>query len=183
MNERTLGQVLFDLVTYGIHNGYHFYSLQVLPEGGDWKAIDRDIMLRYDIVLPRAARYRRRKKGQPVFRYVRWKQHSLILATDGDRAHPFFVHRKVCDLRVNPISLGQYSVGVRDGRGCIELHQVRYDSVRATLRGMALHRYEKVQSYVDGISPYTFKGIIRQVNSLKAEVNDRRKKAQVRLVR
>ncbi len=174
---QNLGQFLFRLAVYYLAHGYYFYVLQELPEGGDYEEIDRRIATKYQVTGSRMARLRVRASGESAIRYLRWRRYALILACEGDRKHRFFLTEQWQDIRVNPLVVSRYSVGVAGGKPTVRLRAERFEVVAQQMERIALHRLAKVQSYFDRITPFGFKGLQEQKRQIARLVNKRRRRA------
>lgn len=177
MEAETFGEFLHRIINHYLNHGFYYYVLWELPEGRNLAKIDEKIVNRYNANQPRWERFNARKKGSVVVRYVRFHRYALLIATDGDRDHLFFNHERWQDVRVNPLMIWRYSLGIKAGKGEVRLQKNRIKAARELLANVALDRHAKVQGIYNQISPFTYRGILHQKYKLAKEVNQRRQRA------
>lgn len=174
----TLGQFLFKVVHHFADHGFYYYVFWELPEARDLKKIDQKIAIRYGADQPRWKRFQDRQKGRVVVRYCRYDRHALLITTEGKREESLFFERERWDdLRVNPIRIWKYSIGVYQEKGELRLRKETIRSAERVLERVALEPDGSAQKYLNGISPFTYPGIIRQKKKLVRNVNKRRHEA------
>lgn len=180
----SIGSLLFKVSVYAFPHGYYHYVHQTLPDGRDYAKIDSRIIEKYEVKLSKSRRSRVRKKGGTVCKYWRMGSEAFILATEGSPEHRFF-HEEACykDIRKQPLVIGYYTVGMlNEGRTYVKLRKSRLRHVQAQLDRMTYEDGNRVQAYFDGISSFTFKGVLEQKQRLKARVNIRRRRAGLTLL-
>lgn len=174
----TLGQFLFKVVHHYADHGFYYYAFWELPERRDLKKIDQSIMTRYQTDQARWERFRDRQKGRVVVRYLRYDRHALLIATDGEREESlFFARERWDDLRINPLRFWKYSIGVYQGKGELRLRKETIKAAERVLEKIALEPDGSAQRYLNGLSPFTYRGIIWQKKKLVRNVNKHRKDA------
>ena len=97
-----------------VRNGYWFYVTCRIPGTKDPEKIDRKLIERYDIGLPRTTVSRRKKDGRANVQYLRYRNTFILIATNG--AHRFFEEEPgIKDIRRIPLRVFGYSIGYRKG--------------------------------------------------------------------
>jgi len=114
------------LVTSLICRGYWFYVTGWIPEGKDAATIDRKLTDKYDCLISKSSRWRRKKLGKANVRYIRCGRFFVLIATKGD--HDFFHEEaNIHDIRKTPIKFGGYSISFRrDGRPSAKSSTIQY---------------------------------------------------------
>jgi hypothetical protein len=166
-----LRKVAIDYVRYG----YYYYSVGRI-RGKNLEAFDRKMIKTYDLSFHRTTRSRRRKQGLRVVAYVRFGDRFVLLATEG-------IHEQVDrwgfkDCRVTPIALSGYAVTVTGTTPVVRLSLKRYRGLRKLASSrVALYEKERLETFLEDISPYEFPAIIRQKQKLVKFINQRRRAA------
>ena len=103
------------LVRY-INTGHYFYVTGRIPEGKDVESVDKKLLIRYEVPMPRWQRARRKQAGIASVHYLRHERFFVLVATHGH--HRFFVeHRpgQVRDCRRVGIKFAGYSIACKRG--------------------------------------------------------------------
>lgn len=79
-------QALLECVVLHVGNGFDHYHVTILPEGkrSKWGKIDEKMIEKYNAAVGKDVRYRTKKLGLTVFRYVRWEHVAIVLRSPGD---------------------------------------------------------------------------------------------------
>ena len=107
-------------------HGFWYFVQGQIPENKDPLAVDEKLIKKYGIDISRQSRWRRRRKGQRAFHYIRFERHFLLLATKGH--HRLFEEEDWKDCSGTPgngdssprsrITMFGYSLSVRQGHFC-----------------------------------------------------------------
>lgn len=178
----SFGQFINRIVNHCVNHGFYYYVFWELPEGRNLTKIDQKITDRYNAHQPRWERFNDRKKGKAVVRYFRFNRYALLVATEGDRDHLFFHRERYRDIRINPLVIWNYSIGVKGNKAEVRLRKSKLLSVKEVFQKIALEPQAKVQSYYNGISPFTYRGILKQKHKLIEAVNQRRKRSGLPII-
>jgi hypothetical protein len=114
-----------------ISKGYRYYFTGRVADAETRLVRDQRMLAYYDADLPKWTRERRRQRDQANFRYLRYEDWFIVLATEGT-APQFWkedLHR-IRDVQEFPIPFKGYSIGyVRGGYQSILVHERawRYD--------------------------------------------------------
>ena len=95
-------------------HGYFFYVTGVVPEGKDPKRVDEKLCQKYDCLLSRTERTRRKARGRANIRYLRLGRLWVLLGTHGEHAM-FQQESNIRDVRRTPFRIAGYSIWVRRG--------------------------------------------------------------------
>lgn len=99
-----------------IAKGYRYYFVGRCESHEKWVALDERIMEYYNANLPKWTRERHKKKGLSNFRYLRFQEWFILLATEGTAAKFWEEDRaRIRDVRNTPIRFKGYSVSYRQG--------------------------------------------------------------------
>lgn len=112
-------------------SGYWFYVRGIVPKGKDPEAVDEKLTAKYDIVLSKFTRCRRKKAGLANLQYLRHDRYFLLLATHG--RHDFFEEEKdnIRDARKTPIVFASYAIGYRGGHSQVRIERETYRDIKA----------------------------------------------------
>lgn len=104
------------LVVTLIGKGYRYYFTGQVKEGKDLAAFDRRMIDDYEANLSKWTRERRKRRGVANFRYLRYGNFFLVLATTGEAAIFWREDRhRIRDVRVSPLKFKGYSISYRQG--------------------------------------------------------------------
>ena len=176
----TLGQFLFKLQFY-IRYGYVHYYSRTIPAHKNLEDIDKKLVLLYDVTFNRNLRNQRKKKGLRNVIYIRYKSNFILLATEGKNTQ--FDRVNYSDFRHNPFHFYHYTIGTKQGKPHIQIANKFYATLRKKARIIAHHNSEKVEEFLKGMSPYTYRGITKQRWKLYKLINEKRKKAKIKRVK
>ena len=174
------GQFLFKLNHYLRYGYVHYYS-RTIPEHKSKEEIDKKLVLLYDVTYNRALRAARKKKGIRNIIYLRHKSQFILLTTEG--SHPEFDRLKFNDFRTKSFIFHNYSVIVKNQKPSIKIEHRRYNQLRKKAQIIAHHQHEKVEEFLRGVSPFTFKGINQQRWKLYKLVNQKRKSGRIKKIK
>ncbi|MFJ7932650.1 hypothetical protein [Peribacillus sp. NPDC096448] len=170
-------------------NGYYYWHLTELPvqRQNKWGEIDRKLIKKYDGIIDKFKRHRRKAKGEANFRYIRFEQYVFIFHTLGTLPDvyddPFY------DVRENPFILkisDSVSFKIRingDGKVNVSFTTDTYQGFKAMLHNVAKTQnaglLKKTFSHINGIpSPA---GVLRQKKDLVDYVIRQAEKNQLRI--
>jgi hypothetical protein len=179
----TLEGFIQQLAVCYVGRGYWHYVTGRVPAGKDAQALDRKLIQKYGIAVPKWTRARRkRNQGRAAMQYIRHRDFFVLLATEG--RHKFFEEEAVIkDVREVPVTYGGYSVSLRGGRVHVRIAEEAYKDLRAYFLDLAVHRSAAnlvAEFYGVPFEPY---GPVKaQLFSLLGEVNDARRRAGYRRV-
>src|SRR5262249_4407607 len=112
--------------------GYRYYVSGIIREGKDPRAVDARILQKYDIVVDKWERHRRKRAGRPNLQYLRYRRRFLILWTREDVCHPFFqTEREVRDVQRVPIRFSGYEISYRAGKVWVRIDRDDFRAIRA----------------------------------------------------
>jgi hypothetical protein len=99
-----------------ISKGYRYYFVGTVTEIGARLMRDQRMLSYYEAQLPKWTRERRKKRGLANFRYLRYEEWFIVLATDG-QAPKFWNEdrQRIRDVRNAPIRFKGYSISYRQG--------------------------------------------------------------------
>ena len=99
-----------------ITHGYRYYFTGTVKPGKDPAAIDARMVAQYEADLPKWTRERRRRAGKANFRYLRFEEFFIVLATEGE-APGFWAEdrNRIRDIRNVPLRFDGYSISYRRG--------------------------------------------------------------------
>ena len=168
------GQFLFKL-NHCLRYGYVHYYSRVIPEEKANKKTDRKLVLLYDVTQNRGLRAKRKSKGLRNILYFRYKERFILLTTEG--IHREFDKLSFNDFRVTPFVFSYYSIKVKRKKPDIRITQKRFQTLRKKALIIATHHQQKVEEFLQRLSPYSFKGITQQRWKLYLLINQKRKSA------
>jgi hypothetical protein len=99
-----------------ISKGYRYYFTGTIDDPAKCEVRDSRMLAYYDADLPKWTRERRRQRGEANFRYLRFSEWFIVLATEGTAARFWQEDRhRVRDVRNIPIRFKGYSISYRQG--------------------------------------------------------------------
>lgn len=99
-----------------ISKGYRYYFTGTIDDPAKWLVRDSRMLDYYEADLPKWTRERRRRRGEANFRYLRFNDWFVVLATEGTAARFWQEDRdRVRDVRNIPIRFKGYSLSYRQG--------------------------------------------------------------------
>ncbi len=99
-----------------ISKGYRYYFTGTIGDPAKWLVRDSRMLDYYDADLPKWTRERRRRRGEANFRYLRFDDWFVVLATEGTATRFWQEDRhRVRDVRNIPIRFKGYSISYRQG--------------------------------------------------------------------
>jgi hypothetical protein len=109
-------------------NRYWFYVLGEVPTGKDPSKVDEKLLARYRVEQSKWAKARAWRRGQPKLQYLRYRSTFVLVSTEGDREHPFFVEEldNIRDARERPVKFYGYSIGYKDGHPYVRIATAQY---------------------------------------------------------
>jgi hypothetical protein len=135
----TLEGFVQQLAVCYVGRGYWYYVTGRVPEGKNAADIDRKLVAKYGVAVPKWTRARQKRQGRAAVQYLRYRDFFVLLATEG--RHRLFEEEKgVKDARRVPIAVGGYSVSHRGGRPHVRIDENTFRSLRAYFLDLALHR-------------------------------------------
>jgi hypothetical protein len=157
--------------------GYCRYVVRHIPLDKEPNLVDAKLIQTYNITQDRMVRLRRKQKGLANVVYVRQGHRFILLATEG--THPTF--DRICwrDLRVAPLHLACYSIGVKAEKPCVRVARHTWKPIEEYFLSIALRPTPEVKAKINNLRFYSFPGVIRQKLKLVKAVNQRRKKAHL----
>jgi hypothetical protein len=173
------GQFLFKLNHY-LRYGYHYYYARTIPSHKTAADIDRKLVLLYDVTFNRNTRAARKKKGVRNIIYFRYQQQFILLSSDG--VHPAFDRLSYVSFQETPFRFYGYSVMVKGDTPSIKIEAKRYQMLRKKAALIALYRYERVEEFLLGVSPFSFRGVNQQRWKLYQLINQKRKAAGLKRI-
>jgi hypothetical protein len=171
----TLGAFLRRIAIDYVRYGYVWYAVREIPQGKEPQNVADRVCRYYSITASRVARERLKRQGKGNVVVVVYKRTLVLLATEG--VHRFFDEDRPSDIRVSPLHLFGYSIGVKEAKPCVMIAPIRWKAIANQAHAIALHNQDKVRDYFERISPFKFPGILRQKKKLLHMVNLKRKRA------
>lgn len=99
-----------------ISKGYRYYFTGTIEEPAKFAVRDSRMLEYYDADLPKWTRERRRQRGEANFRYLRYANWFVVLATEGIAERFWREDRhRIRDIRHTPIRFKGYSLSYRQG--------------------------------------------------------------------
>jgi len=139
----TLEGFVQQIATAYVPHGYWFYVQGRIPEHKRAETVDEKLIGRYDMVMSKWTRARRKRAGLAGVQYIRFERTFVIMATPGQ--HPFFEeeHAAIRDVRKTPIRIDGYSISARrgpDGRlhAHVRIEDGRFKDIKGHLLDNAL---------------------------------------------
>ena len=154
--EVTSREGLIQQLVIHLKNGYWFHVSGAIPDNKDPYEVDDKLMRKYDCLLSKYQKARRKAKGCYNTQYLRFKQNWVLLATLGvhpldEKDKPFkeglYVaeRRNLKNAHCAPVKVEGYAVGYRRGGDgkyhvMVRIEKERYKELRDYLVGMATRR-------------------------------------------
>ncbi|MEM6251297.1 MAG: hypothetical protein AAF821_00100 [Cyanobacteria bacterium P01_D01_bin.156] len=176
----SLGDFLMRFATYILNHGHYFYVADVISPGKDLIRVDDKMIRKYRIPHCRQTRKNRRDRGKASIHYVRFRNAFVLIASKG--RSPFFDHEQWADIREEPIYFSGYSIGIRAGKSCIRIQGKRWIPLKNQFLGKAYCDIKSLQKSYDLITPFRFRGIIEQMEQLRKQINNKRRRASLPLL-
>jgi hypothetical protein len=99
-----------------ISKGYRYYFTGTIGDSAKRPVRDSRMLDYYEADLPKWTRERRRQRGEANFRYLRFEDWFVVLATEGTASRFWHEDRKrIHDVRNIPIRFKGYSISYRQG--------------------------------------------------------------------
>ena len=99
-----------------ITHGYRYYFTGTVKAGKDPAAMDGRMVAHYEADQPKWTRERRKLAGKANFRYLRYADFFIVLATEGEAPQFWAEDRdRVRDIRNVPLRFDGYSISYRRG--------------------------------------------------------------------
>lgn len=144
-----------------IAKGYRYYFVGMVADREAQFNRDERMLDYYEAQLPKWTRERRKKRGLANFRYLRYEEWFIVLATDGQA--PMFWNedrQRIRDVRNTPVRFKGYSISYRKGgwkdrrkwsdpavreqdmkwHVRVQLDSETFDGVKAYFQNIATHR-------------------------------------------
>ena len=162
-----------------VGHGYHNYCMTEYPEKkrSKWMDIDQKLIEKYDAGVSKDQRYRRHKKGQANFVFIRWDSCALILRTSGEDCQNsddnfIDIGKKSLIIKVGEtLSLKIVPVGSR-GACTVYIDKTVFRDLKAELLGHCRHRRRDVLlkrfQALNGIPAYS--GVTQQLSGLVTDI-------------
>lgn len=166
-----------------IAHGYFFYVVGKMPEGKDPRRIDEKLIAKYGVDRSKAGRSRRKTLGFANVQYLRFREHFVLLASDGK--HEFFLEEagQVRDAREIPIKLFGYAVSYRGGHPHVRIEQRRYVELKRYFSELSVHRSKEwLEARLSRLPFEPYSPIRSQLHCILREVNRRRTVARLELL-
>lgn len=154
-----------------------------IPLSKDPTKTDEHIITKYELLISKFTRWRRRQKGKASVQYLRYRHFFVIVATAGE--HKFFeAEGHIKDVRREPLKFGGYSIGLGLGDKSGRLHvSVRIEKwwfryllrhfTHIALRGGV----EDLECALKNLPFEPYAPVQRQILSILNRVNSRRRLA------
>ena len=99
-----------------ISKGYRYYFVGTVADPEAWATRDNRMLDYYEAGLPKWTRERRKRRGEANFRYLRYDDSFIVLATEGQSPRFWREDRhRIRDVRNAPIRFKGYSISYRQG--------------------------------------------------------------------
>lgn len=175
----SVGAFVQQVAVHCLPHGYRYYVSGLMPEGKDYRAIDARIIAKYEIPQNRFARYRLKKAGEVVIRYLRFERWFLLIASGPWGQHRFFESEvEIRDVQAVPIRFHGYELTFRDGRVWVRIGERELAAVRERLLRRAVRsRVSQLVTEFQSLPYEPYRSVLYQLFGLLREVNRRRKAA------
>ncbi|NER26426.1 MAG: hypothetical protein F6J89_02065 [Symploca sp. SIO1C4] len=164
-------KIAIDYLRYG----YTRYAVRLIPEGKDLEKVDQTIITSYGVLFCRSARARQRAKGLANVVYLRFGQRFILLANQGK--HPEVEKRDFKNFLDHELYIDGYTIGVKRNKPCVMVAPRRFRSIRKYALKIALYNKQRLTTFLQNISPFSYPGINEQKWKLFLAVNKLRKRA------
>lgn len=176
----SVGAFVQQVAVHCLPHGYRYYVSGFMPEGKDYRAIDKRILAKYEIPPNRFARYRLKKAGKVVIRYLRFERWFLLIASDPWGQHRFFEDEvEIRDVQAVPIRFHGYELTFRDGRVWVRIGERELDIIRERFlrRAVRSRGVSKLEDEFQSLPYQPYRSVRYQLFGLLDEVNQLRKAA------
>jgi hypothetical protein len=175
---QSLSQYIRKLAIDYMRYNYVHYVTGVIPSHKNPAATDQKLIEHYEITSCRTTRSKRKKAGFANVQYIRWGNFFTLIATEGESR--FFVDEKPTDIRVAPLHLKGYSIGMKGDTPCVMIAPKRLKAIRRYLAVISLHHERRVRNFLCHRLPkLKYPRVLRQNQAIIREMNRRRKKAHL----
>lgn len=169
----TLGHFLRRIAIDYFRYGYVHWVLRSIPLGCDLPAIDQKLVKHYGVTQCRSRRHRQKRRGLAVVQYVRWGTTFVLLATEGK--HTAFSRLCSYDVRLVPLHVENYSIGLVGTTVHIRVRRQVWDRVCQRFEALALHKKTRVEARLNSLPFYRFPAVTQQLVELTQTINYRRR--------
>lgn len=163
-----------------LRNRYWFYVQGEIPPGKPPAKVDEKILARYEVERSKWSKARSWRRGQPKLQYLRYERTFVLVATNGDGGHPFFVEERanIRDARIRPINFYGYSIGYRDGHPYVRIATAQYRELVEAFLNSALSASGETLAARFRSLPFEPYGPVKvQLRRLLQRVNELRRSA------
>ena len=179
-----LGHVLLTFYRYRLPE--QMFCCQVnCPETLEPNRVVNTILESYDMPRSFAGISKRRANQQAIILPLVWGEQVFITANI--HAQRFIDDRTkkgdLIDLRVEPIFIEHYSVGIRNNQACVRIAGKHFNPRANKLLGMWMIDLDQLQFYFDKITPFTqIATVNEQLEHLRTRINRKRKNKKMTLL-
>src|SRR5262245_60401836 len=176
---RTVEGFVRQVSAHCLPNGFYFYVSGFVREGKDPQTVDASVIEKYDIAPNKWERYRRKRRGEVIVRYLRYERRFLILATDLVGDHPFVLtEAEVRDARKVPIKFHGYQMSYTGGRTWVRIGPDERRRIRAEVLDVATRRsVPALVSWFRAVPYEPYAAVRYQLFQVLEEVNLKRRAA------
>ena len=168
---RSLHRISQDFIRFG----YFYWSKSKFPANKNLDRVVARLASEYSVIPCREKRRLQRNRGGETGHILFWDD-DLYLFSSSIEGN-FGEQETYSDVRVRPVPIMCYTIGIKHGQPWIQMSMERYLGLRKKFAAIALKDYDYVQREYDKISPFTYKGIVEQELKIRRMVNKRRKAA------
>lgn len=174
-----------------IGNGYCFYVQGEIPDHKDPEKVDQKFVERYGVGVSKWVQFRRKERGEAKVRYLRFKQHFILVATEAAAVqnHPFFVSERalIKDARLAAFECFGYSIRCRQDRlgqyhPSVRLSFGRFVAFRMAVMANPFLESSEIVARIQSERLLWFSGVKRQVFRTLSILNDVRRKSGLETV-
>ena len=98
-----------------ITSGYRYYVTGTVPGRiKDPRKLDRKLVEKYQVEIPKWTRARRKKLGYANLRYLRYRNFWVLFATDGRHEFKIAERKNLRDIWNVPLKFRGYSISMKD---------------------------------------------------------------------
>ena len=168
-------------------NGYYYYFVVKIPPHRTEEQVSEKLTDVYKVSSHSRTRQRRKEKGLANCNFVIFKDVCVIVATNGE--HENLRRRDFKDIRKKSLVILGHEIkplfdkNQKKLKITVNIPEYRYKLFARRLNKIALHNQNKVMNYLKNLSPYTFQGIQKQRFESLTMVNNKRKKAGLKLIK
>ena len=174
--KRALHRISQDFVRFG----YFYWSKSTFPPEKNLDEVVARLAAEYNVIPCRETRRRLRKRGKETGHILYWDNDLYLFSCRNDGK--FGEQETYYDVRVKPVPVMCYTIGLKHGKPWIQMSLERYLGLRQKFKSIAFQDYDYVQQEYNRISPFTYRGIVEQELKIKRMVNQRRRAATLTLV-